>query len=88
MMHVLKNNILVEEVVEENKTESGLVIASSTPDYSNPTKVITTVLSCGPDVKGVKEGDTIIYLKRSGTLFKKDDKNYKVLTDDDVLVVL
>lgn len=46
------------------------------------------VLSVGEKVVGVKEGDTVNFYKGAGHTLTKDGKQYRIITSNEVLVVL
>ena len=83
-MQVLCDRVLFEEDLE-NKTKSGLVIASSI-DYNTPREA--TLLEVGSEVKYVKKGDRIMYMPRGGVTFKKDNTNYRILKEEDILAIV
>lgn len=86
-MRVLKDYILVEEpIVEEKKSEGGIILAQDRVDYTSP--ITNKVLAVGSNVKDVKEGDEIIYLARAGIEFKHDNHQYRVIKEEDIVLVL
>ena len=72
---------IVEKPLE--KTKSGILLgeAKEKPAYA-------VVESVGPDVKGVKKGDKIVYKEYSTTGIKIDEKNYIILKEEDILATL
>ncbi len=84
-MRVLNSKILVTEK-NEDKTESGLIVASSSKDYSKPVEAV--VEGVGDEVKTVKVNDVILYMPRAGVAFDKDDVTYRILKEDEVLAIL
>jgi len=86
-MKVLKDYVLVEEpTVEEKKSEGGIILAQDKVDYTTP--ITNVVVSVGKDVEEVKEGDTILYLARSGTELKHDGKNYRILKEEEIVAII
>jgi len=81
----LGNRIVVKPVKQENKTEAGFYL----PDTACKDKPQQgEVIAVGPDFKGVKKGDKIIFAKYGGTEIKIKEDEYLVLGEDDVLAVL
>jgi len=81
----LGNRIVVKPVKQENKTEAGIYL----PDTASKDKPQQgEVIAVGPDFKGVKKGDKIIFAKYGGTEIKIKEDEYLVLGEDDVLAVL
>ena len=79
----LKDRIVavVEKPLE--KTASGILLgeAKEKPAYA-------VVESVGPEVKGVKKGDKIVYKEYSTTDIKMDGKEYIILKEEDVLATM
>jgi chaperonin GroES len=81
--------VLVEPVAEQEVKRGGIIIPDSAKE--KPTEAI------GPgevDDSGkripleVKEGDRVLITKYGGTEVKIDNKEYKVLSKDDILAVV
>ena len=89
----LGSRLVVEPIEREDVTASGIVL----PETAKEKPQKGTVLSIGPgdrDEKGeripmdVKEGDTILFAKYSGTEIKIDDKKLLILKESDVLAIV
>ena len=85
--------ILVEPVSEQEVKRGGIIIPDSAKE--KPTEAIVRAVGPGEvDEKGnrvpldVKEGDRVLISKYGGTEIKLDNKEYKVLSKDDVLAVV
>lgn len=78
-------NKFVVAVKEEplTKTKSGILLgeAKEKPAYA-------VVESVGPEVKGIKAGDKIIYKEFSTTNIKVNDKDYIIVALDDILATM
>ncbi len=86
-MKVLKDYILVEEPVEEEKkSEGGIILAQDRVDYTSPIENI--VIGVGKDVEEINVGDKVIYLARSGTELKHDGHKYRILKEEEIAAVL
>lgn len=72
---------VVEKPLE--KTKSGILLgeAKEKPAYA-------VVESVGPEVKGIKKGDKIVYKEYSTTEIKIDDTEYIILKEEDVLATM
>lgn len=81
----LGERIVVKPEKQEEKTEGGIYLPE-TATKDKPQK--GEVIAVGPDFKGVKKGDTVIFAKYGGTEVKLGDEEYLVLGEDDVLAVL
>lgn len=83
----LGERILVERLEEESKTSSGIIIPDNAKEKPLMGKVIALSKQVS-DEKVLKEGDTIVFGKYSGTEIKLDKSEYIVLELKDVLGVL
>ena len=89
----LGNRIVVEPIEQEEVTASGIVL----PETAKEKPQKGTVLAVGPgdrDEDGdripmdVKEGDTVLFAKYSGTEIKMDGKKLLILRESDLLAIL
>ncbi len=87
-------NILVEPLSEEKKTDSGIVLPD-TVDKEKPQKGKIIALGTGKMTESgkkvsfnVKVGDIVIFKKYSPDELEIDDKEYLIMTEDDILGVI
>jgi len=88
----LFDRIVIEQVDNEEKTKSGIVLLAK--DQEKP--VMAKVVAVGPgglidgsDVKMViKKGDLVLYSKYAGSEFKIDGKEVTIIKQSDVLAVV
>src|SRR5512139_912330 len=89
----LGNRIVVEPIEQEEVTASGIVL----PETAKEKPQKGTVLAVGPgdrDEDGkripmdVKEGDTVLFAKYSGTEIKMDGKKLLILRESDLLAIV
>jgi len=89
----LGGRVVVEPIEQEEVTASGIVLPETAKE--KPQKGI--ILSIGPgerDEEGkripmdVKEGDTILFAKYSGTEIKIDNKKLLILSERDLLAIV
>ncbi len=80
----LGERIVVKPLEQEEKTEGGIYL----PDTASKDKPQRgEVIAVGPDFKGVKKGDKVIFAKYGGTEIKIEEEEYLVLGADDVLAI-
>jgi len=88
----LGNRVVVEAIEQEEMTSGGIVL----PETAKEKPQKGTVLAIGPgdrDDDGkripmdVKEGDTVLFAKYSGTEIKLDDKKVLILRESDLLAI-
>lgn len=89
----LQDRVLVERIEEEKKTAGGIII----PDNKSEKPMEGRVIATGSGYRlqdgtvralDVKEGDTILFGKYSGTEVKVEGKDYLIMREDDILGVL
>ncbi len=76
----------VVAVREEAKTQtaSGIYL----PDTAKEKPAYAVVEAVGPDVKGIKKGDKIIFKEYSTTELKIDSTEYLIVKEEDVLATV
>jgi chaperonin GroES len=89
----LGNRVVVEPTEQEEITAGGIVL----PETAKEKPQKGTVLAVGPgdrDESGkripmdVKEGDSVLFAKYSGTEIKMDGKKLLILRESDLLAIL
>jgi chaperonin GroES len=89
----LHDRVIVQRSTEEEKTSSGLIIPDSAKEKPQQAKVIRVgngkVLENGTRVPlDVKEGDTILFGKYSGSDVKIGGEEYLILREDEILAII
>ena len=84
----LADRVLVEPAPAETTTASGIII----PDNAKEKPQKGTVVAIGTGTKDqpltVKEGDTVLYGKYSGTELKFEGKDYLMMRESDILSII
>jgi chaperonin GroES len=89
----LGNRVVVEPIEQEEMTAGGIVLPETAKEKPQKGKI----LSVGPgdrDEDGkripmdVKEGDTVLFAKYSGTEIKTDGKKLLILRENDILAIV
>lgn len=94
MLKPLADHIIVEAIVKEEKTSSGIYLPDTAAKEKPQTgKVIAVgkgkVLENGTRIEPeVKVGEVVVFAKYSGTEVKVDEKEYLILSERDILAVL
>ena len=85
--------VVVEPVAEQEVKKNGIIIPDAAKE--KPTEAIVRAVGPGDfDENGkripleVKEGDRVLISKYGGTEVKIENKEYKVLSKDDILAVV
>ncbi len=92
MIKPLSDRVVVRAEEAEEKTSSGLYI----PDSAKEKPQRGTVVSVGPGKvengtkieMSVKEGDTVLYGKYSGTEITLDSEEYLIMRESDILGII
>jgi len=80
----LADRVVAVREQAQTKTASGLFL----PDNAKEKPVVATVQATGPDVKGIKKGDRILYKEYSTTEITIDGTEYLIVKEEDILATL
>lgn len=84
----LADRVLIEPAAAEEKTAGGIYI----PDTAKEKPQRGIVVAVGPGKKDepttVKEGDTVLYGKYSGTELQFEGKDYLMMRESDILAII
>lgn len=84
----LTDHIIVEPIMPEEKTKSGIVL----PQIGNESPDQGVVVAVGVGKKDVemqvKKGDRVIFSKYGPTEAKVEGKKYLILSQDDILAII
>ncbi len=89
----INDHVIIEPIKEEKKTEGGIVLPE-TVEKEKPQK--GKVIAIGPGKvendklrpMSVKEGDIVLFKKYAPDEFKINDKEYWILSEEDILAIL
>lgn len=80
----LADRVVATREEAATKTASGLYL----PTNAKEKPAYAVVEAVGPDVKGIKKGDKIVFKEYSTTELKIDNKEYLIVKEEDVLATL
>jgi len=80
----LADRVVAVREEAQTKTASGLYL----PDNAKEKSSLAKVEAIGPDVKGIKVGDKIIYKEYSTTELKVDGTEYLIVKEEDILATV
>ncbi len=85
----LGDRIVAEPLSIEEETKSGIVLPD-TVDKEKPEQGKVIAIGAGEKIKdsGIKKGDMVLFSKYGGEDIKFNDKEYKILKEEDVLAIL
>lgn len=84
----INDRVVVEPAPAEEKTAGGIIIPDTAKEKPQRGKVVA--VGPGKDDKKmtVKTGDTVLYGKYSGQELAYQGKDYLIMREDDILVIL
>lgn len=93
MLKPLGDRVILEVQKEEEQTVGGIVLASNAKEKPQTGKVLAVgtgrVLDNGEKVvPSVKEGDTVVFDKYSGTEVSYEGEKYLVVRENDIVAVV
>lgn len=87
-MKPINDRVVVQPAAAEEKTKGGIII----PDTAKEKPQRGKVIAVGPGKEGnamtVKKGDKVLYGKYSGQELSYEGKDYLIMREDDILVIL
>ena len=90
-MYSPQNRIIVKELLQDNVTLGGIVLASTTSDVDNLAKLgvvaVDAVGIVNDEKTGFKKGQRLFYSKFSGVRFNKDGEKYTSLAFSEIIAI-
>lgn len=80
----LADRVVAVREAAKTQTASGIYL----PDNAKEKPVLAEVKAIGPDVKGIKVGDKIVYKEYSTTDITIDGVDYLIVKEEDVLATV
>ena len=91
-MYSPQNRVIVKELLQENKTASGIIISPNSTDVDNLAKLGQIVVDAFVNIDGntvkIPKGQRLFYSKFSGVRFNKDGEKYTSLAFSDIVAVI
>lgn len=84
----LADRVLVEPAPAEEKTASGLIIPDTAKEKPQRGKIVAVGTGKKDEPLTVKEGDSVLYGKYSGTEITIDGKEYLIMRESDIFAVI
>lgn len=80
----LADRVVAVREVAKTQTASGIYL----PENAKEKPVVAIVAAVGPDVKGIKKDDRIIYKEYSTTELTIDGTEYLIIKEEDILATV
>tara|TARA_R110000737_G_scaffold247657_1_gene257747 strand:+ start:812 stop:1069 length:258 start_codon:yes stop_codon:yes gene_type:complete len=84
-MKAINRYIIVDKIKAEAKMVSGLIMTDDTDSDNRYLKA--NIISTGNLVEGLKDGDVVFYDKHAGHDISFEDTLYRVIRDQDVILI-
>lgn len=89
----LGDRVVIKPIEKEEMTKSGIVLPDTAKEKPQEGEVIAIgegrMLENGEKVDlSVKVGDKVIYAKYAGTELKRDDQEYLIISEKDILAIV
>ena len=84
----LADRVLVEPAAAEEKTASGIIIPDTAKEKPQRGKVVAVGPGKKEEPTTVKEGDTVLYGKYSGTEISIEGTDYLIMRESDILAII
>jgi chaperonin GroES len=89
----LGNRVIIDLTQEEETTKSGIILTDSAKEKPQEGTVVAVgtgkILDNGTRVEvEVNVGDKVVYSKFAGTELKHEDRDYLILTDNEILAIV
>ena len=85
-MRTIGKYIAISKIEEQVKTASGLILSSK--DIGDMRYAKGVAVSVGPEVVGIKDGDTVYYDKSRSYVMVVEQEPYIIISERDVVVVV
>ena len=85
MLKPLRNQVVLKKYEEENKTNSGIILSAENKKLPS----VAVVVAKGSKVESESKGnDKVVYKEYSGTKVTRDEIEYIVIEEEDILAVI
>lgn len=84
----LADRVLIEAAAAEEKTASGIIIPDTAKEKPQRGKVVAVGKGKKDEPMTVKEGDSVLYGKYSGTEITVDGKEYLIMRESDIFAII
>ncbi len=84
----LADRVLIEPAAAEEKTAGGIIIPDTAKEKPQKGKVIAVGNGKKDEPITVKQGDTVLYGKYSGTEINIDGNDYLIMRESDIYAII
>ena len=87
-MKPINDRVVVQSAKADTKTKGGIIIPETAKEKPSKGKVIAVGPGKDGNAMTVKKGDTVLYGKYAGQEINYEGKDYLIMREDDILVIL
>lgn len=87
-MRPINDRVVVEPAKAKEKTSGGIILPDTAKEKPQEGKVISVGPGKDNIAMTVKKGDKVLYGKYAGQEISHDGKDYLIMREDDILVIL
>ena len=87
-MKPINDRVVVKPAKAEEKTKGGIIIPDTAKEKPQKGKIVAVGPGKDGNAMSVKKGDTVLYGKYAGQELEFEGKDYLIMREDDILVVL
>jgi chaperonin GroES len=84
----INDRVVVEPAPAEEKTAGGIIIPDTAKEKPQRGKVVAVGPGKDDNKMTVKKGDVVLYGKYAGQELSYEGKDYLIMREDDILVIL
>ena len=84
----INDRVVVQPAPAEEKTAGGIIIPDTAKEKPQRGKVVAVGPGKDDQKLTVKKGDTVLYGKYAGQELSYEGKDYLIMREDDILVIL
>ncbi|MEO1261088.1 MAG: co-chaperone GroES [Bacteroidota bacterium] len=84
----INDRVVVQPAPAEEKTAGGIIIPDTAKEKPQRGKIVAVGPGKDDNKMTVKKGDTVLYGKYAGQELSYEGKDYLIMREDDILVIL
>lgn len=88
MLRLMRDLVLIKELPEEEKTESGIILRPTKKIAVNKGRVLNVGKGVGGVKMQVKKGDTVYYEPHSGAPMALEGQEVVIMKENDIMLVV
>ena len=88
MMKPINDRVVVQPAAADAKTTGGIIIPDTAKEKPQKGKIVAVGPGKDGNLMTVKKGDIVLYGKYAGQEINYEGKDYLIMREDDILVIL